>query len=328
MTVEKLNEYQKLRMVDLYKSGESATQIARQLQVSAPTVYYWLHRLGVILRESPGSQLRHDAFDELSPEAAYWVGFLFADGSVGRKRRSGPISVRLSERDSKHLVKLQEFLNSSHTISIAPAGNYGGYSSKPSMHLMFTSERLTQQLLSLGRYEGPISDLLIQSRDFWRGVVDGDGSLGILETGYAYFGVVGSRRLLEAFMSFLKSNELGARMTIRADKTIFQVATAGHTAEKIVVFLYRDATVALDRKAASAAKIAAMSDTHLSAERFRLDQERARLAKIAAWYQDGASLQQIGLRLGVSNVTILRWMEQAGIPRRERQGGRRRTEAS
>ena len=129
-------------------------------------------------------------------------------------------------------------------------------------------------------------------------------------------------------MSFLNSNNLDAKMTIRADKTIFQVATAGHTAEKIVVFLYRDATVALDRKAATAAKIAAMRDAHLSAERFRIDQHNARLAKIAAWYQDGASLQQIGLRLGVSNVTILHWMEQAGIPRRERHGGRRRPEAS
>jgi transposase len=62
----------------------------------------------------------------------------------------------------------------------------------------------------------------------------------------------------------------------------------------------------------------------LSAELIRLDLERERLARIAAWYQDGASLQQIGLRLGVSNVTILRWMKQAGIPRRERHGGRRR----
>lgn len=49
-----------------------------------------------------------------------------------------------------------------------------------------------------------------------------------------------------------------------------------------------------------------------------------RLAQITDWYQGGASLKQIGLRLGVSNVTILRWMEQAGIPRRERHGGRRR----
>jgi hypothetical protein len=106
-------------------------------------------------------------------------------------------------------------------------------------------------------------------------------------------------------------------MTIRPDKTIFQIATAGYIAEKIIVFLYGNATVTLDRKSAAAAKITAMREARLSAE-------RARLIQIADWYQDGASLKQIGLRLGVSNVTILRWMEQAGIPRRERYGGRRR----
>ena len=123
--MEKLNEHQKLQMVELYKTGESAKQIARQLQVSVHTIYYWLHRLGVAPRESPGSQLRHDAFDVLSPEAAYWVGFLFADGSVGRDKRSRTISVRLSERDRQHLMKLRTFLKSSHAIRIAPAGNYG-----------------------------------------------------------------------------------------------------------------------------------------------------------------------------------------------------------
>ena len=126
------------------------------------------------------------------------------------------------------------------------------------MHFTVTSARLAERLLTLGRYEGPIDDTLIRSRDFWRGVTDGDGSLGVLASGYAYFGLVGSRRLLEAFLLFLKNNDLGARMTIRPDKTIFQIATAGYIAERIVAFLYESATVALDRKAAAAAKIAAM----------------------------------------------------------------------
>jgi hypothetical protein len=81
------------------------------------------------------------------------------------------------------------------------------------------------------------------------------GSLGILATGYALFSLVGSRRLLEEFLLFLRSNDLDAKMTIRPDKTIFQIATAGYTAEKIVSFLYDNADVALDRKAAAAAKI-------------------------------------------------------------------------
>jgi hypothetical protein len=113
-------------------------------------------------------------------------------------------------------------------------------------------------------------------------------------------------------------------MTIRADKTIFQIATAGSTAEDIVTLLYGNVAIALDRKVASAVKIMDMRDARLISERARLDQELTRIVKIADWYQDGASLKQISLRLGVSDVTILRWMDQAGIPRRERHGGRRR----
>jgi transposase len=326
--VGKITEDQRVLMVKLYASGKTTVQIGERLQVSPTTVSRWLRRCGVTLRgpreTSTRCQLRHDAFDELTPSAAYWIGFLFADGSVRRCGQSGTVGLRVSERDKDHIVKLRTFLGSTHAISADPAGNYGGYTSRPSVHFTVTSARLAERLLTLGRYEGPIDDTLIWSRDFWRGVMDGDGSLGILASGYAYFGLVGSRRLLEASLLFLKSNGLGARMTIRPDKTIFQIATAGYIAEKIVVFLYENATVALDRKAVTAAKIATMRDVHLSAERARLDRERGRLIQIADWYQDGASLKQIGMRFGVSDVTILHWMEQAGIPRRQRHGGRRR----
>jgi transposase len=319
--VGKLTENQKSQIVELYTSGESTLQIGQRLQVSPSTVNHLLHHYGIVLRgpreASTKCQLRHDAFDELTSDAAYWIGFLFADGSVTGCGRSGRVHVRISERDRDHLVKLRAFLGSTHMIGAGPAGNYGGYPSKPSARFSVRSERLAQRLLSLGRYGGPINDTLARSRDFWRGVVDGDGSLGFLATGYTYFGLVGSRRLLEAFLLFLERNGLDARMTIRPNKTIFQVATAGYIAERIVSLLYRNAAVALDRKAASAAKIAAAQDA-------RLTTERSRLAQIAAWYQGGASLKLIGSRLGASDATILRWMEKAGIPRRERYGGRRR----
>jgi len=316
-----LTEDQKTRTVELYMSGESIPQIGQRLQVSPTTINHWLRRRSVVLQgpreTSTRRQLRHDAFDELTPDEAYWIGLLFADGSVTSRGKSGTVQLRVSERDREHLVKLRAFLGSTHAISAEPAGHYGRYLSKPSVRFSVQSGRLAQWLLSLGRYEGPIDSTLSRSRDFWRGVVDGDGSLGLLANGYAYFGLVGSRRLLEAFLAFLKSNGLGARMTIRPDKTIFQVATAGHIAEEIVSFLYKNAVVGLDRKTASAEKITIAKDTRLGAQ-------RSRLAQIAEWYQSGASLKLIGSRLGVSDVTIMRWMERARIPRRQQYGGRRR----
>jgi hypothetical protein len=98
------------------------------------------------------------------------------------------------------------------------------------------------------------------------------------------------------------------------------MATAGYSAEKIVCFLYGEAGVALDRKAAIAAKIMAVREARLRAERRA---ECDRLTQIADWYQSGESLAQIAARREVSNVTILRWMDNAGIFRRKRHGGRR-----
>jgi DNA-binding CsgD family transcriptional regulator len=131
-------------------------------------------------------------------------------------------------------------------------------------------------------------------------------------------------KITEDQKAFMVKLYASGKTTVQIGQYLQVSTSAGYIAEKIIVFLYGNATVALDRKAASAAKIAIMRDVHLSAECARLDQERARLIQIADWYQDGASLKQIGLRLGVSDVTILHWMEQAGIPRRERHGGRRR----
>jgi intein-encoded DNA endonuclease-like protein len=121
-----LTEDQKTYVVELYASGQSTVQIAKRLQVSATTINHLLHHRNVVLRgprKRSTYQLRHDAFDELTPDAAYWIGFLFADGSVTGRGKSARVQARLSERDREHLVKLRRFLGSTHTITAAPAGS-------------------------------------------------------------------------------------------------------------------------------------------------------------------------------------------------------------
>ena len=111
-----ITDSQKACMVELYAAGESTPKIGRLLQLSPATVNYWLRRSGVTLRgprkASTRCQVRHDAFDEIIPDAAYWIGFLFADGSVSNYGGLGSVSVRLSERDRNQLVKLRAFLGS------------------------------------------------------------------------------------------------------------------------------------------------------------------------------------------------------------------------
>ena len=145
--------------------------------------------------------LNHEAFDIITNDAAYWIGFLFADGSVFQQQRGGApfVQLRLSEIDRGQLEHFRQFLDSTHAITTSPPGNFGGYQSRASVRYTVSSRRLAGRLLELGRYEGPIAPELTVSRHFWRGVVDGDGSIYTLKAGYSGISLVGSQDPASAY---------------------------------------------------------------------------------------------------------------------------------
>ncbi|MEV6150329.1 hypothetical protein AB0L53_08290 [Nonomuraea sp. NPDC052129] len=244
----KLTSQQKAAAVERYIAGESSTRIAAAFKVSDMAILGILHRRGVAIRGK--HSLREDAFDDLSADAAYWIGFLFADGTVYFRKGWKPhIGVGLSKRDREHLVKLRDFLGSTHAIS--------DISSNRACTFSVRSEKLADRLLALGRYSGPIDRTLAKSRHFWRGVLDGDGSVGEYG-GKAQVRLVGKRRLLEAFNEFLASHGMTG-LTVRPHKSIHIIGTTGKPAKKIIHLLYGDAPTVLDRKADVARRILADS---------------------------------------------------------------------
>jgi len=63
--------------------------------------------------------LYHDpsVFKEpLTPQAAYWLGFIAADGCVRRRKGEHIVQVKLSISDIDHVQKLKEFLKSEHKV--------------------------------------------------------------------------------------------------------------------------------------------------------------------------------------------------------------------
>ena len=164
-------EPERSEAVRQYTEGLSIAEVAKNLGFTEPGMRGLLVRRGVVLRRTVHT-LRHDAFDLLTPEACYWLGFLFADGCVTYRAGHLPqISVGLAQRDREHLVSLRTFLGSTSSIS-APSPTHG------SCQFSVRSARLAERMTALGRYDGPLDERLTESRDFWRGVVDGDGSIG------------------------------------------------------------------------------------------------------------------------------------------------------
>jgi len=248
-------------MVSRYQAGVRTSDIAAALGVSRALIWETLRRSGVAARTSGPLQrpLRHDALDVLTPDAAYWCGFIFTDGTIIRRRGQPEVAVVLQRRDREHLVKLRDFLGSTHAITpIAPATvALNGGQGTGAFRYTVCSQRLADRLTGLGRY-GPAVDLeLAGSRDFWRGCIDGDGTVGI-SCGIPQVKLVGSRWLLKAFVDFLGPISSRRPLNVRPARNIYVVSTSYATAVKVVERLYVGASTALERKASTAAEILAL----------------------------------------------------------------------
>ncbi|MEV4662582.1 hypothetical protein AB0J85_11580 [Micromonospora echinofusca] len=252
--VGKLTEDQRSEVLQRYQAGASLGQLALAYGITEPAVRGLVVRRGVPLRRVVHT-LRHEAFDELTSDACYRIGFLFADGSISYRPRHIPqISVGLAERDRAHLAKLRTFLGSTSAIS-APSPTHH------SCQFSVRSHQLADRLVALGRYQGPTDARLVESRDFWRGVVDGDGdgSLGLYRRSRSapatmpQFRVVGRRHVLEEFLGFLRTQGITG-LSVRPHKSIHTIGTTCGPAERIVALLYSGATVALSSRKAETAE--------------------------------------------------------------------------
>ena len=97
------------------------------------------------------------------------------------------------------------------------------------------------------------------NRDFWRRVVDGNGTLDVPRTFPRRQGAVvrlcGSRSLIDQFATFVTSRLGDWRGSVRPHKSIFCAAVTGTLAEELIRILYDDAIYALERKANAARNI-------------------------------------------------------------------------
>ena len=254
-----LTAAQAAEMVSRYQAGERTADVAAAFSVSGALVLDTLRRSGAAARGHGAvpRPLRHDALDVLTPDAAYWCGFIFTDGTITRRRTGQPdVAVVLQRRDRDHLVKLRDFLGSDHAITpVAPATvALNGGQGTGAFRYSVRSQRLADVLTALGRYGPAVHPALAASCDFWRGCVDGDGTVGI-SCGIPQVKLVGSRWLLHAFVKFLGPVSSRRPINVRPARNIYVVSTSYATAEKVVERLYVGASTALDRKAAAAAEI-------------------------------------------------------------------------
>lgn len=203
----------KKAIIAAYLAGEGATSVAKRFGVDKKTVYNLLVRsghgtrptsdrtgttysvpagvlAGVTSTGRPRGKQRGDtksresnAFSELTDEAAYWIGYLMADGCISKNphRPSRRLFLMQGRKHITHLEKLRSYIGCTNVITTGTHADPAG-SIQEHCCLAVTSDSICDRLGAYGVTEGKpersIKDArLLEHPHFWRGCVDGDGNI-------------------------------------------------------------------------------------------------------------------------------------------------------
>jgi hypothetical protein len=243
------NEY----IISMYLSGVSIKKLAKEFNVSPTPIKEILIKHSVDIKPPTcykKYKCNKNAFDNLTPESEYWLGMMATDGCVYyTKYGKARISLQLQARDKHHIEKFNQFLESDYPLY---------RTSKITDGVLFYYWRICiaddELAYSLSKYNIVpqkthvlnISDVrLLNSKHFWRGVLDGDGCI---QPRGVYKIMCSSKIFVEQFQSFV--NKYGSLPTLRTDikenRTYWSISGSS---QKMLIDMYSyKGPAILDRK--------------------------------------------------------------------------------
>jgi Mor family transcriptional regulator len=241
------------RITNFYNKGWSSLKIAKKLNCSKYAVLCCLKRNKINRRTTSEAgrkcNIDETVFDDRSSEEAlYWVGFLMADGKLCRTKNgdnyksSYSFGTGIHKKDITHLYKFRKFLKSSHSIV-----RY-----KDLVQLMISSEKIYKKLEGYGltrnkSLTAKASDDIILNRHFWRGVIDGDGSI-FFNRKRPCLSICGSWPMMNDFKKYIKYF-LKKDIKVYKCKMIFSVQLAAlRDVCSVIKEIYQDCNIFLNRK--------------------------------------------------------------------------------
>jgi hypothetical protein len=308
------------QIVGKVAAGASTGTAARAHGVHINTVRVILRRRGRADLIQPFRRYPTDpnVFQRVNPASAYWLGFLMADGSRG-KDHTLKLSLRLA--DQSHVAEFASFLGSPER----PLREGDDGRGNRTIALQIRSAAVSNDLERWGIVRRKSLDgcrahpELAVSGAFWRGMLDGDGTVSFDRFGAPRVTLYNSSlALLEQYAAFIDAHIDGPSSRPLANRTIWAVTLHGTRVRAAIEAMQ----AALDPGLGLARK-------NLLVERalaWRSEQElrAARDARMAARYAAGEVVREIARAEGVRRGTVLAAARRAGLEIRP-SGGPRQT---
>lgn len=205
-------------------------------------------------RDKPRIAVNENYFKYWSSNMAYVLGFILADGCIIKGTYKGysdslKFGVQLSDIDI--LEKIKKELNSEHKISIV----------KNAAYFCIASQTLVDDLKKLGiSYRKSLNEILPKVPtgyigDFIRGIIDGDGGIGIDKKSHPVIMVCGGMKTMVFLRNhFFHNNQVYSKVGRRkySDSQrnfLYEIRYKSTSAQKILMYLYNNENcLYLDRK--------------------------------------------------------------------------------
>ncbi|MFF0476662.1 LAGLIDADG family homing endonuclease [Streptomyces sp. NPDC004284] len=202
--------------------------------------------------------------DLKSPEYAYMFGFLQADGHLSEQTRNrGRLTVELNVRDIgilREFQRLTPYNSSIRERTRATNFSTSHHSATWSLSALEARTILNQLGLPYGKKSKKITPPRVpfSRRDYLRGVIDADGSVGYTGQGLPFVSLTTASTAIGAYLCHYTKKVTGAERRIKrnARDGIYNVLYTKEAAVQLAAHLYYPGCLALERKKSAAASLA------------------------------------------------------------------------
>lgn len=248
MSENRLKKYEIAKKVYM-SSLDGMRKICKEHHIARDGFSKWLKEQGIPtinLRAQKNSNIF--AFDKIdSEESAYWLGFMFADGSLCKNKKSYNIELSLATKDIEHLNKFRKFARITTKLYIDNVRCRTRIGSKHMFEKLTSYGCTERKSLTLKFPDESIFKNKKLIRHFIRGYFDGDGCISYKEKEHKHFciSICGTEEFLNKMMEHIE-----LRTKIYKDKRSKHhiCSLSGLKARKLIYYIYDRAKIYLERK--------------------------------------------------------------------------------
>lgn len=199
---------------------------------------------------------KRQSLDLMNPAHAYLYGLIQTDGHLSQDTgNKGKLQIELSNTDADVLEQLASAISfHSHISTRVRSTNFSP--AHKSATLLVCAKEFRDELISLGMIVGKKSETIDVPRgefsrtDYFRGVVDGDGSLGFTAHGFPFLSLcTASDKIAVAYEAFTRQvTGKEKRLKRNSRDGVFNITVFKEDAQSVAATLYSEGCIAISRK--------------------------------------------------------------------------------